>query len=434
MFETFRNAWKVEELKKKILYTLFIILIFRLGSAIPVPFLDKDVIAEAMASAAGVFGFLNVITGGSFSTATIFALSVTPYINASIIINLLTVAIPALERLQKDGGEEGKKKIQMITRYSTLGLALITGIGYYLMLKRSDAVVYTTGVEGAFALVVILTVFIAGALFVMWLGEQCNSKGIGNGISMLIFAGIISRGPAAASTLIAMVRQAVLAGKWWNIVLVVAILVIFLAVIALIVYVTNAERRIPIQYAKRVVGRKMYGGQSTTLPIKVNMTGVLPVIFAGSLLALPQTVAMFVNVKEGSFWEGFFKIFSDSHWFYAVIYFLLIIAFNYFYTAVQYNPVQIANDLRKNSGMIPGIRPGKPTSDFISRVVSRITLIGALFLGVVATLPIIVGAITGVQGLSLGGTSVIILVGVALETSKQLQSQMMMRHYKGFLE
>lgn len=429
MFQTFKNAWKIADLRKKILFTFFIILIFRIGAAIPVPFLDKAALA-GMIGDGSLFGYFDILTGGAFGNATIFALSVTPYINASIIINLLTIAIPALERLSKEG-EEGKKKIQKITRFATLVLAVVTAIAYFIMLKNYNALT-VTGAKGVFASVVIIAIFVAGAMLVMWLGEQCNTKGIGNGISMLIFAGIISRGPQLVMALYANIQMAI-AGETKYFFLVPLMVALFVVVILFIIYMTVAERRIPIQYAKRVVGRKMYGGQNTNLPIKVNMSGVLPIIFASAFLSIPTTIKMFVNVSAESGWNTFFKLFSYTSWLYAVLYLILIIAFNYFYVAVQYNPVEIANNLRRNNGGIPGIRPGKPTSDFIAKVVSKITFIGAIFLAIVATAPIALGAVTGMN-LALSGTSIIIIVGVALETTKSLESQMMMRHYKGFLE
>ena len=430
VFDTLRGAWKVVELRKKILFTILIIFLFRVGAAIPVPFLDATALAASVNSSSTLYGFLDVFTGGAFSSAAIFALSITPYINASIIIQLLTVAIPALERMAKDEGEEGKKKLGRITRYTTLGLSLMLGFFYYLLLRnQSQAVKYVFGFEGVFAAAVIIGCFVGGSMLIMWLGEQINDKGIGNGISILIFAGIVASGPRAIMTLISYLSL----GNWVYYVLVPLVIVLFLAVIVFIVVMSEAERRIPVQYAKRVVGRKVYGGQATNMPIKVNMSGVLPIIFASSLLSVPGIILDLTNPAEGSFWNVFLGWFNYRGVLYAVLYFLLIIAFNYFYVGTQYNPVEMSNNIRTNSGTIPGIRPGKPTSDFIARIVSRITFIGALFLGVVAVLPIVFGMITGMN-LALGGTSVIILVGVALETARQIESQMMMRHYKGFLE
>ena len=380
---------------------------------------------------ADFLSYLNIMTGGGLEQANIFAMSITPYINSSIIIQLLTVAIPALERLAKEG-TEGQKTIQKITRYTTFVLAIMQAIGFYFVMRRTSGVLeYTTGFSGVFAAIVIVAVFTAGTAVVVWLGDRVTEKGVGNGISIILFAGILSRGPAAFMQLAA----------WWQLgssnpmyyFLVPFIVLVFIAMIAFIVFMTDAERRIPVSYAKRVVGRKMYGGQNSHIPIKVNMTGVMPIIFAMSFLSIPNMIGSFANVKEGGFWDKFFKLFQTNSWVYAVLYLLLIVAFNYFYVAIQYNPVEIANNLRKNNGAIPGIRPGKPTSDFIARVIAKVTLVGAIFLGIIAVFPIVFSAITKAN-VSLGGTSILIIVGVALETMRQMESQMMMRHHKGFLE
>ena len=431
MFETWKNAFKQEDLRKKILYTLFIIFIFRLGSAIPTPFINPTALKSMVSGGADFLSYLNIMTGGGLEQANIFAMSITPYINSSIIIQLLTVAIPALERLAKEG-TEGQKTIQKITRYTTFVLAIMQAIGFYFVMRRTNGVLeYTTGFSGVFAAIVIVAVFTAGTAVVVWLGDRVTEKGVGNGISIILFAGILSRGPAAFMQLAA----------WWQLgssnpmyyFLVPFIVLVFIAMIAFIVFMTDAERRIPVSYAKRVVGRKMYGGQNSHIPIKVNMTGVMPIIFAMSFLSIPNMIGSFANVKEGGFWDKFFKLFQTNSWVYAVLYLLLIVAFNYFYVAIQYNPVEIANNLRKNNGAIPGIRPGKPTSDFIARVISKVTLVGAIFLGIIAVFPIVFSAITKAN-VSLGGTSILIIVGVALETMRQMESQMMMRHHKGFLE
>lgn len=424
MLETLRNAWKVKEIRNKILFTLFIILIFRIGSVIPVPYIDVAALKSANETGATneFFSYLSILTGGGLEYGAIFAMSVTPYINSSIIIQLLCVAIPYLERLQKEG-EEGQKRLAQITRYTTVLLALIQGTAYFFYLKNSN---YLSIKGGAviFAAFVIVLAFAAGSALVMWLGEQIDVKGIGNGISILLFAGILSRGPQAFRYLIA---------NWdLNKIAVIAIVILFLAVIAFIVWMTEAERRIPVQYAKRVVGNKMYGGQNTHIPIKVNMSGVMPIIFASSILMLPTMILSFMRNQE-SFWYKALSLFSVRGIFYAVIYFLLIIGFAYFYATIQFNPIEMANNLRKQGGAIPGIRPGKPTSDFISKILSRITLMGALFLSVIAILPIVIGSV-GRINISLGGTSVLIMVGVALDTVRNLESQMMMRHYKGFLD
>jgi len=428
VLETFRNAWKVKDLRRKLLFTLFIIIVFRIGVAIAVPFLDPTKLKDMMGDGASFLNYLDVLSGGAFSKSTIFALSVTPYINASIIMQLLTYALPPLERLQKEG-ETGRKKIGKITRYVSLGISLFMSYAYYLTLKKADAVLFTTGFEGIFTGVIIVTCFAAGASLITWLGDQVNEKGIGNGISMILFAGIIARGPSGVLTLIQSVRT-----DTKNAILVPIIIAIFVAMIAFIIVMNNAERRIPIQYAKRVVGRKQYGGQSTHIPIKVAMSGVMPIIFAMSFMSLPATLKLFKPpVSDTGFYAGFLRLFDYDNPFYAIMYFILIIGFNYFYVSMQYNPIQIANDLRQNNGGIPGIRPGRPTSEFIKRVLSKITLVGAVFLGVIAIFPILFTVASGVQ-VAMGGTSILIVVGVALETVRTLESQMMMRHHKGFLE
>ena len=431
MFSVFKNAWKIEDLREKILYTLLIVVIFRVGSAIPVPFLDTSALSALMnANSGNLIGYLNMLTGGVLSQATIFSLSISPYITASIVIQLLAVAIPALEKMSKEG-PEGRKKLNKITRYTTGGLGLIQAYAYYVTLKSYNAIEkFDNKWENALVVVTILFMFTAGAMLTMWLGERIDEKGIGNGISMLLFVGIVSGGPRLVTTLWAYLTS----GQTKYYFFVPALIIIFLLLIAFIVLMNDAERRIPVQYAKRVVGRKQYGGQSSHIPIKVAMAGVLPIIFASSLLAIPATVKAFVTVKEGSFWDGFFNLFESTSWFYSVLYFILIVAFSYFYIAIQYNPVEMANNLQKNNGAIPGIRPGRPTSDFISRVITKITFIGALFLGVIALLPNILGAVSGIGNVGIGGTTIIIVVSVALETARNLESQMMMRHYKGFLD
>ncbi|MBQ8903160.1 MAG: preprotein translocase subunit SecY [Oscillospiraceae bacterium] len=438
MFEVFRNAWKVADLRRKILYTLFIIVIFRLGSAVFVPFLDTEAVGS-MLKGASLLTYLDIMTGGALGQGTLFAMSITPYINSSIIIQLLTVAIPALERLSKEG-DEGRKKLNKITKLTTLGLALFQATAFYFALRNSYAVAYRDGFAGVLSAIAIIACLVAGACLIVWLGDQINEKGIGNGISMILFAGIVARGPEAILTLFEITKN-----DPAKIIVAIAIVAVFVLMIGLVVLMTNAERRIPVQYAKRVVGRKMYGGQSTHIPIKVAMAGVMPIIFAMSVMSLPQTICYFFGIDGTgtSFWDGFVRLFSQSSPVYAVLYFVLIIAFNYFYIAIQYNPVEIANNLKKNNGAIPGIRPGRPTSDFIQNSLSKISLIGALFLAFIAIFPIILSMIFShvkalmdfaEVGLSLGGTTLLIVVGVALETVRQLESQMMMRHHKGFLE
>ena len=417
------------ELRKKILYTLFILLIFRFGSCIPVPFINTDLLAayfETAAVSGSMLGYLNMFTGGGLSSATIFAMSITPYINASIILQLLTVAIPALERMVKDGGEEGRKKIASWTRYLAVILGLLQGFSYYALLRAQGFLASDSPLAAA---AIILT-FTAGTALIMWLGEHITQNGIGNGISIILFAGIVSRGPALIQTMISLFRSGTT-----GILSALLMIVIGLAIIVFIVFMSNAERRIPVQYAKRVVGRKMYGGRSTHLPIKVNAAGVMPVIFASSILSLPQTIAMFWQPAEDSLGYHILNLFSQTSVFYIVLYGLLILAFAYFYASIQFNPIEIANNLKKNGGFIPGFRPGKPTSDFIVKALGKVTFVGAIFLMVVALLPLIVGAISpSLSNVALGGTSVIIVVGVALDTVKQLEAQMLMRHHKGFLE
>ena len=420
------------ELRKKILYTLFILLIFRFGSCIPVPFINTELLAQFFQNATvggSMLGYLDMLTGGGLSTATIFAMSITPYINASIILQLLTVAIPALERMVKEGGEEGRKKIASWTRYLAVVLGLVQGFSYYALL-RNGYQVSMLSTDSPLAMAVIVLTFTAGTAVIMWLGEHITQNGIGNGISIILFAGIVSRGPTLIKTIVNLAKSG---GS--GIVSAVLMVIIGIAIVVFIVFMSNAERRIPVQYAKRVVGCKMYGGQSTHLPIKVNASGVMPIIFASSLLSLPQTISMFWTPETGTVGWHILNLFSQSNPFYIVVYGLLILAFAYFYASIQFNPIEIANNLKKNGGFIPGFRPGKPTSDFISKALGKVTFVGAVFLGVVAILPLIVGAISpNLSNVALGGTSVIIVVGVALDTVKQMEAQMMMRHHKGFLE
>ena len=431
MLETLRNAWKIEDLRKKLLFTLFILMLTRVGSQIPVPFLDPTALGAMVNATGGIFGYLDVLTGGAFSRSTLFALSISPYITASIVIQLLTVAIPYLENLAKEG-EEGKRRLNRITRYTTLGLALLQAYAYMTLLNAQGAIESFDGWQYYFARVIIVMCFTAGAMLIVFLGERIDERGIGNGISMILFIGIVSRGGAVLNTMWQYIKYA-MEGYTFYFFGVPLVVVMFLFVIAFIIVMTNAERRITVQYAKRIVGRKQYGGQTTFIPIKVNMSGVLPIIFASTILAIPSTINGFVNAAADSFLGKFLSLFNYNTLLYAVIYFILIIGFNYFYVAIQYNPIEISNNLRKNSGTVPGIRPGKPTSDYISKIVGKTTFLGGLFLGLIATVPIGVGALTRMN-ISLGGTSVIIIVGVALDTVRQLESQMMMRHYKGFLE
>ena len=456
MIQTVRKAWAIPELRKKIIFTLLILLIYRIGNAISVPYVNVEELGNMIDSMGTTYlGLLNVMSGGAFSMATVFALGIQPYINSSIIIQLLTVAIPALERMAREGGEEGKKKIQAITRYATVAIALLQAFGYYVMMQNYNLLT-TTGVWPA---IVIIVSFVAGSSFLMWMGEQVNEFGVGNGISIILFAGIISRIPSAVEKMVVGVRiwsgvnagtiteAGLISGGYtaeqaesylnqamapWVIPL---ILLGVLALVVLIVFVSDAERRIPVQYAKRQVGRKMYGGQSSHLPMKVNMSGVLPVIFAQSIATLPVTIWTFIGIPtEGTVAYSIYSAIDTKSFLYMVVYFLMIIGFSYFYATIQFNPVEISNNLKKNGGFIPGFRPGLPTSQFISKVLSKITLFGAIYLGIVAIVPLIAGKILPTSSLAIGGTSVIIVVGVALETVQALESQMLMRQYKGFLE
>ena len=421
MIETLRNAWKIPELRKKLMFTALVLLLYRIGNVVPVPFIDAAALTSYFDSVLGdtILGLYNAMSGSAFSNGTVLALSIQPYINASIIIQLLTVAIPALERLAKEGGEEGKKKLTMITRCSTVGLGLLMGWAFYSMLNNYGVITKSGFLPG----LVIVLAFTAGSAVVMWLGEQINEFGIGNGISMILFANIISSLPAGLSTMLGM--------GWWAIL----VAIVMVALVLFIIFVNDAERRIPVQYAKRVVGRKIYGGQSTNLPIKVSMSGVMPVIFAQSICSFPATICAFfgITAQSGKWWYDVF--FSNTSWIYAICYFAMIFFFGWFYAAIQYDSVEIANNLKKNGGFIPGFRPGKPTADFIQKVINKIVIFGSMYLGIVALLPIICGIlIPNSQGLSIGGTSVIIVIGVALETVKAIEAQMLMRHYKGFLD
>ena len=426
MFKTLANAWKIADLRKKLIFTLLVLLIYRIGNAIPVPFIDVEMLTEYFNTTLSttILGLYNAMSGSAFSTASVLALGILPSINASIIIQLLTVAIPALERMAKEGGEEGKKKIERITRYATVGLGLLLGFAYYTMLRNYKSLMGAAIVtdESILSAIVIILAFTAGSSVVMWLGEQITEFGIGNGISMILFANIISGLPGGLGTLLDL--------KWW---LALIITVVMLALVVFIVFINDAERRIPVQYAKRVVGRKVYGGQNTNLPMKVAMSGVMPVIFAQSICSLPATICTFIGVGEGNWWYD--HLWSAGSWAYAIAYGLMIFFFSWFYSTIQYDPVEIANNLKKNGGFVPGFRPGKPTADFIKKVINKIVIFGAVYLAIVALLPIIGGnLVESVKNLSIGGTSVIIVVGVALETVKALEAQMLMRHYKGFLD
>ena len=455
MFKTVRNAWAIPELRKKILFTIFALLIFRLGSSVPVPWIDTAGLQDYLNAMSGsIFGLINAMSGNAFAMATVFALGVQPYINSSIIIQLLTVAIPALERMQKEGGEEGRKKIAAITRYTTVAIALLQGFGYFTLINANGLV--SGDLPTWLAGIIIVLSFTAGSAFVMWLGEQITEFGIGNGISVILFAGIVSRFPSMLMNMVNGVQK-------WSMhltddeiaamgttqgeafrnslvhpAMIPLIIIGILALVVFIVFINDSERRIPVQYAKRVVGRKMYGGQSSHIPLKVNMSGVMPIIFAQAIASLPATIAAFI---PGGSESTFMKVFDSNGLVYAIVYFLLILGFSYFYATMQFNPIEVANNLKKNGGFVPGFRPGKPTADFIAKVLNKITLFGAIYLAIIALLPIITSNIINLasgsqmgRSLSIGGTSIIIVVGVALETVKALEAQMLMRHYKGFLE
>ncbi len=429
MFKTVVNAWRTPDLRKKIVFTLVILLLYRLGSCIPVPYVNALVVEESFKALSGsIFDYLTMLSGTGFAQANLFALSVSPYITAQIVIQLLTIAIPALERLSKEG-EEGRKKINKYTRYLTIGLSLVTAYGYYNLLRNSTGTLLEAG-ESTFGMIVMVACYCAGASLVMWLAEKIDEGGIGNGISMILFVNILSSGAQAASTLIAQIKR----GGFSNIFFAVVSVVVMLAVLVLIVFITNSERRIPVQYAKRVVGRKMYGGQSSNLPLKLNMAGVMPVIFASSIVSLPATIGAFTNPT--GFWKKFIDFFSPDSVVYAVLQLVLIVAFSYFYISISFNTVEVSNNLKKSGGFVPGIRPGRPTADYVKKILNRVTLIGALFLIIIAGLPMFASMVApqylGI--LTFGGTSLLIVVGVALETVRELESQMAMRHYKGFLE
>ena len=434
MFGTIKNAFKIPELRKKLIYTMIIILLYRLGAIVPVPFVQPSLISLPEGS---IFQYLNILSGDAFQKATLFALSISPYITASIVIQLLCVAIPALERLSKEG-EEGKKKINAITRYVTVALALLTSIGYYLLMKNTYQCLTDDGKQW-YGAVVIIACYCAGASIIMWLGEKINENGIGNGISMILFANIVSSGPALIGSLIdtfSSYINLIAGGDYLGILwifLTVLMIVGVLAAVVFVVFITDSERKLPVQYAKRVVGRKMYGGQSSNLPIKLNMSGVMPIIFASSIISLPVTIMQFCGVAQTNFW---YQLFGTSSPVYIILFFVLIIAFSYFYIAISFNPQEVSNNLQKNGGFIPGIRPGRPTAEYITKVLSKVTLMGAMFLSIIAVLPLIINAVSGnaLAGIAFSGSSLLIVVGVALETAREIEAQMTMRHYKGFLE
>ena len=434
MLATLKNAIKIPELRKKLIYTLIILLIYRFGAIIPVPFVQSSLISLPQGS---IFEYLNILSGDAFSKATLFALSISPYITASIVLQLLCVAIPALEKLSKDG-EEGKKKLNTITRFVTVGLALLTSVGYYMLMRNTYQCLTDDG-KTWYGILTIIACYCAGASIIMWLGEKINENGIGNGISIILFANIVSGGPALVGTVIDNFKTnigMIMEGKYIGILWIFVTLFVIAAVCAAVVFVifiTDSERRLPVQYAKRVVGRKMYGGQSQNLPIKLNMSGVMPIIFSSSIISLPVTIMQFAGVSTTNFW---YKLFSPTSAVYIILFFVLIIAFSYFYIAISFNPIEVANNIQKNGGSITGIRPGKPTADYIAKVLSKVTLMGAMFLSIIAVIPMIANAISGnaLAGIAFSGSSLLIVVGVAIETAREIEAQMTMRHYKGFLE
>ena len=437
MFQTFKNAWKTPELKRKLLFTIMIILLYRIGANLYVPFINIEEVQNLATYYQGsIFQFVSLLSGDAFSKATFFALSVTPYITASIVMQLLTIAIPALERLSKEG-EEGRKKINNYTRFVTVFLALVTAYGYLKLLDNYGILMISKATDKAgyyFGMAVMVACFCTGAAVIMWLAEKINDHGIGNGISMILFANIISRGAAMVQGLISMVSsKSDTKGYIFGVLEVILSLALTVAVIGLIVWFTNSERRIPVQYAKRVVGRKMYGGQNSNLPLKMNMAGVMPVIFASSIVSIPATIAGFMS--ENGFTKWVSNWFNYNSALYIVLFILLILLFSYFYIMISFNPVEVSNNIKNQGGSVPGIRPGKPTADYIKKILNRITFLGALFLIVISGIPLIVNAVaSGFSSIAFGGTSLLIVVGVALETAQDLEAQLSMRNYKGFLD
>ena len=442
MFKTLRNAWAIPELRRKMLFTLFIVFLYRVGAAIPIPFIDYQTMqATANLFSTGVFSYLNILSGQAFSQATLLALSVTPYINASIIMQLLTIAIPALERMSKNG-EAGRKQIEKITRYVTVAIAIITAYGYYAILGSSaftgvegGFVTYNEGFAKYFAMIVIIACYTAGASLVMWLGERIDEQGIGNGISMILFANIVAGLP---STFVQFNSNLVTAEAaiWLRVVLWVAVILVMVGSLVFVTYMSDAERRIPVQYAKRTVGRKQYGGQSSNLPIKLNMSGVMPIIFASTIVSLPITIISFFTPEKDTFWYHVYNALQTDSVIYMILLFVLIIAFAYFYISISFNPVEVANNMMQNGGSIPGIRPGRPTAQYITKVLNKVVLMGALFLGLVACFPLLLNIVTGglLNVISFSGSTLLIVVGVILETVREMEAQMTMRHYKGFLD
>ena len=461
MFRTFLNAFKIPELKKKLLFTGLILVLYRIGACLPVPFVEASTLTQQMELYSGsAFSLLNLFSGNSFTQSTLFALGVSPYITASIVVQLLTVAFPKLA----GAGEEGKKRMQNLTRYMSIGVSLVTAIGYYMLVKNNGAIM--DGHDTFFFAVIIVACYCAGASLVMWLGEMINAHGIGNGISLILFANIISGVPA----IINMLFNTVVDEPLWGSIFVFFSVLLMLALIWLVIYISDSERRIPVMYAKKVVGRKMYGGQNTSLPIKLNMTGVMPIIFANAIVTIPATIAAFAN-RDGksAFWNGVTNIFNINKPLYIVINIGLLIAFSFFYIMISFNPVEVANNIQNNGGSLPGRKPGRPTREYIQRVLNRVTFIGAIFLCIIAGVPMIINAIvsiggikdsiigalhgisaenahiygallegttvmSGISSLAFSGSSLLIVIGVALETIRELEAQLTMRNYKGFLD
>ena len=428
--ETLKNCWKIEDLRQRLLITLLFTAIYRFGSFVVLPGINPSMLEKLQSqTSGGLMSLLDMFSGGAFSNASIFALGIMPYISASIVMQLLAVAVPYFQKMQREG-ESGRKKIQWYTRVLTVAILVFQAPSYLLNLKMQAANALATGISWTVFMIPATIILAAGSMFILWLGERITDKGVGNGISLIIMIGIIARLPQAFVQEMTSRLQAISGGGL--IMFIVEILILYAVVCASILLV-QGTRKIPVQYAKRVVGRKMYGGQSTHIPIKVAMSGVMPIIFAMAFMSLPSTLKMFIEPKSGSFYDHFLHWFEYTHPFYACLYFVLIIGFNYFYVSMQYNPLEIANNLRQNNGGIPGIRPGRPTSDYLKKVLSKITLVGAVFLGIIAIFPIIFTSITKMN-IAMGGTSILIVVSVALETARTMESQMMMRHHKGFLE
>lgn len=434
VFDTLINAFRVPDLRKKLFFTFGILIIYQLGGLIPVPGINRAVFTGLVQQLGQIGSLMNIITGGSLYAASVFAMGITPYVNSSIIIQLLTVAIPALERMQKEG-EPGRKKIQKIVRFVTVGLALVQATAFWYATRSAMSHYLPLWLNA----ILIIMCFTAGTAFIMWLGEQINDKGIGNGISLIIFAGIVTRLPSMTMQLynyaldVSGRFDSIILGGLLGILLFLAVAAMAIAIILFVLFVQNAERRIPVQYSKRVVGRKTYGGQNTYIPLKVNQSGVMPVIFAMSMLSLPSTIVTMFFSSSTNIIVEWFRNFGKSPFYYAT-YLLLIIGFTFFYSMIQFNPIEISNNLQKNGGFVPGVRPGRPTSDFIARTASRMNWVDALFLSSVVLVPTLIGTMTGIENVWFAGTSVLILTGVANDLVKQIESQMVTHHYKGFLD